>query len=257
MSLEPAAPEGTSATAPKPKLLDRLRAACRVRHYSLRTEEAYAAWGVRFIRFHRLRHPLEMGAGEINAFLTHLAVEGHVSASTQNQAFSAILFLYQKVLEVDPGRIAKRPRRLPVVLSREEVRRTLGQMEGTYRLIALLLYGAGLRLMECLRLRVQDLDWQRGEILVRHGKEGHFTISVMENRLNKEKKFLPVSYVVNSWDGKAALTSSASYHHTWERVGAFDLPATILVVTARSRVLSEEPPQEARSLKLSKYELLK
>src|SRR5262249_348574 len=161
----------------QPKLLDRLRTACRVRHYSLRTEEAYATWVVRFVRFHRLRHPLEMGAAEVNAFLRHLAVEGHVSASTQNQAFSALLFLYQKVLEVDPGRIegvirAKRPQRLPVVLTREEVRRTLGQMEGSYRLIALLLYGAGLRLIECLRLRVQDIDWERGEVLVRHGKGG-------------------------------------------------------------------------------------
>jgi len=177
MAPDPAAPQETAAPPQKPKLLDRLRAACRVRHCSLRTEEAYAAWVVRFIRFHRLRHPLEMEAQEINAFLTHLAVEGHVSASTQNQAFSAILFLYRKVLEVDPGRIegvirAKRPKRLPVVLSREELRRPLSQMEGTCRLIALLLYGAGLRLIECLRLRVQDLVWQRGEVLVRHGKGG-------------------------------------------------------------------------------------
>jgi integron integrase len=177
MSAEPPAPRGTAAQAQTPKLLDRRRTACRVRHDSLRTEEAYAAWMVRFIRFHRLHHPLEMGAAEVNAFLTHLAVEGHLSASTQNQAFSALLFLYQKVLEVDPGRIegvvrAKRPQRLPVVLTREEVRRTLGQMEGSYRLIALLLYGAGLRLIECLRLRVQDLDWERGEVLVRHGKGG-------------------------------------------------------------------------------------
>ncbi len=148
-----------------------------MRHYSLRTEESYVAWIRRFILFHGKRHPLEMGAAEINAFLTHLAVEGRVSASTQNQAFSALLFLYLKVLEVDPGRIAgavraKRPKRLPVVLSPEEVRRTLAEMEGTCRLIALLLYGAGLRLIECLRLRVQDLDWGRGEILVRHGKGG-------------------------------------------------------------------------------------
>jgi integron integrase len=158
-------------------LLDRLRAAIRVRHYSLRTEEAYVAWVRRFILFHDKRHPLEMGAADINRFLTHLAVEGHVSASTQNQAFSAILFLYQKVLEVDPGQIAgvvraNRPKRLPVVLTREEMRQVLAQLEGTYRLMALLLYGAGLRLLECLRLRVQDIDWGRGEILVRHGKGG-------------------------------------------------------------------------------------
>jgi integron integrase len=118
-----------------------------------------------------------MGTAEINGFLSHLAVEGHVSASTQNQAFSAVLFLYQKVLEGDPGRIsgvirAKRPQRLPVVLTREEVRKVIDQFEGTYRLMALLLYGAGLRLLECLRLRVKDIDWERGEILVRHGKGG-------------------------------------------------------------------------------------
>ena len=119
-------------------MLDRLRDACRLRHYSLRTEEAYAAWVVRFVRFQGLRHPLEMGAAEINAFLTHLAVEGHVSASTQNQAFSALLFLYQNVLEVDPGRIqgvirAKRPKRLPVVLSREEGRRGPAAKARTHR----------------------------------------------------------------------------------------------------------------------------
>jgi integrase len=170
MSSVPAAPQ-------QPKLLDRLRAACRVRHYSLRTEEAYAAWVVRFIRFHGLRHPLEMGTAQINAFLTHLAVEGHVSASTQNQAFSAILFLYQKVLEVDPGQItgvirAQRPVRLPVVLTRDEAARVLAELDGTYRLIGQLLYGAGLRLIECLRLRVKDVDWGLGQLLVRHGKAG-------------------------------------------------------------------------------------
>jgi integron integrase len=160
-----------------PKLLDRLRDALRLRHYSLRTEEAYVAWARRFILFHHKRHPLEMGAVEINAFLTHLAVAGHVSASTQNQAFAAILFLYQKVLEVDPGRIAgvvraNRPKRLPVVLTPDEVQRVLVLLEGTYRLIVALLYGSGLRLIESLRLRVQDIDLERRELLVRHGKGG-------------------------------------------------------------------------------------
>ena len=161
----------------QPRLLDRVREACRVRHYSLRTEDAYVQWSKRYILFHNKRHPLEMGAAEINQFLTDLAVRGGVSASTQNQAFAALLFLYQKVLEVDPGQIAgviraKRPRRLPVVLSRQEVRQVLGELQGTYRLIALLLYGAGLRLLECLRLRVQDLEWEPHQILVRHGKGG-------------------------------------------------------------------------------------
>jgi integron integrase len=146
-----------------------------VRHYSLRTEDAYADWARRFILFHQKRHPLEMGAAEINQFLTHLAVAGNVSASTQNQAFSALLFLYRNVLQVDPGRIAgviraNRPRRLPVVLTREEVRRVLAELDGTYRLMGQLMYGSGLRLLECLRLRVKDLDFGRGEIVVREGK---------------------------------------------------------------------------------------
>jgi integron integrase len=165
-----------AASQPRqPRLLDRVRAALRVRHYSLRTEECYIQWIRRFILFHHKRHPLEMGAAEINAFLTDLAVVGRVSASTQNQAFSALLFLYQKVLEVDPGRIAGvvravRPKRLPVVLTREEVRRVIEQLDGTFALIARLLYGSGLRLLECLRLRVKDIDLGRGEITVRQGK---------------------------------------------------------------------------------------
>ena len=164
-----------SPAPPPPRLLDRVREACRVRHYSIRTEDAYADWIKRFILFHDKRHPQEMGAAEINRFLTHLAVVGNVAASTQNQAFSALLFLYQKVLEVDPGRIegvirAKLPKRLPVVLTRSEIRLVLAQLTGTYRLIGQVLYGSGLRLLECLRLRVKDLDFEQAEILVREGK---------------------------------------------------------------------------------------
>jgi integron integrase len=175
MSAQPTATVSVAAEPRPPRLLDRVRAACRLRHYSLRTEEAYVAWIKRFILFHNKRHPLEMGAAEINAFLTDLAVVGRVSASTQNQAFSALLFLYQKVLEVDPGRIAGvvravRPKRLPVVLTREEVRRVIEQLDGTFALMARLLYGSGLRLLECLRLRVKDIDFGRGEITVRQGK---------------------------------------------------------------------------------------
>jgi integron integrase len=173
----PPVPPAASTAGQPPKLLDRVRNAIRVRHYSLRTEEAYVAWVRRFILFHGKRHPLEMGAAEINAFLTHLAVEGHVSASTQNQAFSALLFLYQQLLQVDPGQIdgvvrATRPRRLPVVLNRQEVRAVLAALRGVPHLVCLLLYGAGLRLLDALRLRVHDLDWVRNEILVRDGK-GH------------------------------------------------------------------------------------
>src|SRR5262245_7377533 len=136
----------TSPSTPTPpRLLDRVRHACRVRHYSIRTEDAYADWIKRYILFHNKRHPQDMGAEEINQFLTHLAVERQVSASTQNQAFSAPLFLYKSVLGVEPGLIAgairaNRPKRLPVVLTREEVRRVLSKLDGTYRLMGQLMY---------------------------------------------------------------------------------------------------------------------
>jgi integron integrase len=171
----------TPASAPPPssppKLLDRVRAACRVRHYSIRTEDCYADWVRRFILFHGKRHPQEMGVEQINQFLTHLAVDRRVSASAQNQAFSALLFLYKVVLGVDPGLItgairANRPKRLPVVLTRDEVRHVLSELDGTYRLMGQLMYGSGLRLIECLRLRVKDIDFGRGEVTVREGK-GH------------------------------------------------------------------------------------
>lgn len=160
---------------PKPRLLDQVRDSCRVRHYSLRTEVAYVQWIRRFILFHNKRHPNGMGSIEINAFLTHLAVDGCVAASTQNQAFAALLFLYRKVLGTDPGRVegairAKRPTRIPVVLTRIEVRKVLEQLDGTFLLIAQLLYGSGMRLLEGLRLRVKDIDFDRNEIAVRQGK---------------------------------------------------------------------------------------
>lgn len=160
-----------------PKLLDRVRHAIRVRHYSIRTEEAYVAWIKRYILFHGKRHPSSMGAEEINAFLTHLAVEDDVAASTQSQALSAILFLYKHVLCEEIGWIgdlvrAKRGRRLPDVLSLEEVRAVLERIEGTAHLLCTLLYGSGMRVMECVRLRVHDVDFARNEILVREGKGG-------------------------------------------------------------------------------------
>src|SRR2546427_107299 len=156
-------------------LLDELRNGIRVRHYSRRTEEAYVGWVKRFILFNKKRHPRETGMSEVQTFLTHLAVERHVSASTQNQALSAILFLYRDVLKVDDFNFemavhARRPVRLPVVLTREEVRVILGEMSGTPRIVSGLLYGAGLRLLECLTLRVKDLEFARNEIVVRDGK---------------------------------------------------------------------------------------
>jgi integron integrase len=158
-----------------PKLLDRVRHACRVRHDSIRTEDAYHDWVKRFILFHHKRHPQDMGATEITQFLTHLAVEGQVSPSTQNQAFSALLFLYRDVLQVDPGRIAgvvraNRPKKLPVVLSRPEVWGVLDHLAGTNRLLGRLMYGSGLRVLEAVRLRVKDLDFDNGLIVVREGK---------------------------------------------------------------------------------------
>src|SRR5262252_982334 len=160
-----------------PRLLDRVRFAVRARHYSLRTEEAYVGWIRRYILFHHKRHPSEMGATEINAFVTHLAVDGPVGASTQTQALSALLFLYRHVLVQelpDLGTVirAKRPGRLPTVLTRAEVRRVVGGMEGTPRLVATLLYGTGMRLLEGLRLRVKDLEFGNNRIVVRDTKGG-------------------------------------------------------------------------------------
>ena len=159
----------------KPKLLDRVRAVARLRHLSLSTERTYSDWIRRFILFHRKRHPSEMGADEIRLFLTHLAVEGRVAASTQNQALAALLFLYRDVLDVGLPYVegierAKRPQKVPAVFTREEVTALLGQLSGTYRLIASLLYGSGLRLMEALRLRVKDLDFGYMQVAVRAGK---------------------------------------------------------------------------------------
>ena len=163
------------ATPPKPKLLDQVRQAIRRRHYSDRTEKAYVHWIKRFIFFHNKCHPLEMAESEIAQFLSSLATEGRVSASTQNQAFNALLFLYSEVLSKKIGLIdgvvrAKRPQRLPVVLTKEEVKKVIDHMNGLPRLMAILLYGAGLRLMECCSLRVKDIDFSRNEIVIRAGK---------------------------------------------------------------------------------------
>lgn len=165
----------TSGVPGKPKLLDQLRSAIRVRHYSIRTEEAYVHWVCEFILFHHKRHPDEMGEAEVGRYLTHLAVNRKVTASTQNQALSALVFLYRNVLNRELGHFqdverAKKPQRLPVVFTREEVRSVLSKLEGTQWLMASLLYGAGLRLMECLRLRIKDLDFSYRQIVVRDGK---------------------------------------------------------------------------------------
>lgn len=162
-------------TAREPRLLDQVRDAIRRRHYSYRTEQSYLQWIRRYIYFHQKRHPREMGEPEIAAFLTNLAVQRQVSASTQNQALNALLFLYKHVLEMDVGLIhgvvrAKRPKRLPLVMTREEVQAVLCRLSGRDWLLACLMYGAGLRVMESIRLRVKDIDFGLKQIVVRDGK---------------------------------------------------------------------------------------
>jgi integron integrase len=174
--------------APAARLLDVFRRAIRARHYSRRTEKAYASWVTRYVLFHGKRHPREMGVPEVTRFLTHLAVEGRVSASTQNQAFSALLFLYREVLTLPlPGLDdvvrAKRPIHIPVVLTRDEVQTVLRHLRGAPWLMASLMYGAGLRLLECLRLRVKDVDFSRGELTVRDGKGQKDRMTVLPTRL--------------------------------------------------------------------------
>ena len=156
------------------KISEQLRGALRLRHCSLRTEQCYVGWYVRYVKFHGTRHPGEMGAGEVQAFLTHLAAERDVSASTQNQALNALVFLYKHVLNQPLGELnmlrAQRKPRMPVVLSPEETRRILDAMKGVAALQTRLLYGCGLRLMECLRLRIKDVDPDAGVLTVRGGK---------------------------------------------------------------------------------------
>ena len=174
--------------APKRKLLDRVRDVCRLKHYSLRTEQAYVYWIKKYILYFDKRHPLTMGKPEIEAFLTHLAVDQNVAASTQNQAFSALLFLYREVLRTDFGQLdevtrAQRRKRLPVVMTRAEVQRLLAVLTGTHQLMAKLLYGTGIRLMECLRLRVKDLDFEKRLITLRDTKSPRDRVTMLPESL--------------------------------------------------------------------------
>ena len=180
---------GEGSLEDSPRILDRVRVATRRLHYSIRTEDAYVQWAKRFILFHGKRHPDEMGENEIVAFLNHLAAEQNVAASTQNQALSALLFLYKVVLErpvewfSDKLTPAKRPERLPVVLTREEVRAVMGHLEGVHRLMAGLMYGAGLRLMETVRLRIKDVDFGQNHLVVRDGKGAKDRVTVLPGSL--------------------------------------------------------------------------
>ena len=173
---------------PKSLLLDRVRDKIRLKHYSIRTETAYVDWVRRFVVFHQRRHPRELGPEHVEAFLSHLAVQRNVAASTQNQAKSALLFLYKEVLGselpwLDNVETAKRPQRLPVVLTRTEVDAVLSRMHGTNSLIARLLYGSGLRLMEAVRLRVKDVELENCEILVRDGKGARDRVTMLPSSL--------------------------------------------------------------------------
>lgn len=175
-------------TIKPPKLLDQVRGKLRVKHYSIRTEQTYVDWIKRFIFFHGKRHPKDMEARDVEAFLTHLAVAGKVAASTQNQAKSALLFLYREVLEIqlpwlDNITQAKAPKRLPVVLTVSEVQSVLSRLTGTHALIASLLYGGGMRLMEAVRLRVKDVDFGQTQILVREGKGDKDRVTMLPQSL--------------------------------------------------------------------------
>src|SRR5438128_3398976 len=177
-------------TRNKPKLLDQVRDVIRLKHFSIRTEQSYIHWIRRFILFHHKRHPREMEETEVTEFLTHLARDGGVAASTQNQALSALLFLYKEVLKCEIGWLegverAKRPARLPVVLTRDEVHKIFAHLHGTYRLMAGLLYGSGLRLMECVRLRVKDVDLGYLRITVRDGKGAKDRVTMLPVNLAK------------------------------------------------------------------------
>ncbi len=221
---------------PKIRLLDRVRQVIRLKNYSYSTEKAYVYWIKRFILFHNKRHPKTIGEPEIETFLSHLAVERNVSASTQNQAFCALLFLYREVLgvELDSPIIsvrAKRPKRLPTVLTRPEVKLLISFMSGKYRLMAKLLYGSGLRLMECIRLRIKDIDFGQHQIIVRDGKGPKDRITVLPNAVEQELhcylrhiKLLYEDDITNSFGGVslpyalAVKYPSAQFEWKWQYI---------------------------------------
>ncbi len=196
------------------KLLEQVRDLMRLKHYSIRTERCYCDWIERFIRFHGKKHPAEMGEPEVSAFLTHLAREGRVAASTQNQALSALLFLYKGLLKREIGWLkeverARRPVRLPVVLTRDEVHKLFGHLEGMPRLMAGLLYGSGLRLMECVRLRVKDVDLGYARIVVRDGKGAKDRVTMLPinlaARLQKHLERVRAQHAQDLDDGLGAV----------------------------------------------------
>ena len=214
------------SVSPKPqKLLDQLRDAIRIKQYSYSTEKTYVHWVKRYILFHKAkqgfaRHPAEMGSPEIEAFLSHLAQEANVSASTQNQAFDALLFLYRNVLQIELAQPihalrARRAQHLPTVLSKSEVSQVLSEMQGLHQLMARLLYGCGLRLMECLRLRVKDIDFEQSKIVVREGNEE-------KNRLT----MLPAS-LVDPLKAQIAFVQKQHTRDLEQGFGSVELPSAL------------------------------
>jgi site-specific recombinase XerD len=180
---------GLPSTEGKPRLLDQVRGIIRCKHYSIRTEQSYVDWIKRYIYFHNEKHPKDLGEEHISAFLTHLAVKGKVASSTQNQALCALVFLYRHVLNKEIGEFenlirAKKPHKLPVVFTREEVKEILLQLDGVHWLMGQLLYGAGLRIMECVRLRIKDVDFGYGQIVVRNGKGQKDRVTISERCRN-------------------------------------------------------------------------
>ena len=243
-------PAGAPAEAPpaRPRLLDELRSQLRVRNYAYRTEQVYVDWARRFILFHGKRHPRDMGATEVSAFLSHLAVQRGVSASTQNQAKSAILFLYEHVLGIDLPWLAevvsaKVSRRLPVVLTSREVRSLLQSLDGTMWLVASLLYGTGMRVLEALRLRVKDVEFERREIIVREGKGAKDRVTVLpENLIQPLRTQLEATRLLHQRDLAAGLGAvhlpfalAAKYPHANRSWGwQFVFPGPRLSVDPRS-----------------------
>ena len=215
-----------------PKLLEQVREAIRARHYSLRTEETYLRWIKRFILFHDKRHPREMGGQEVQQFLSHLAVEGRVAAPTQSQALSAIVFLYQQVLKQDIGWMdevvrAKQPHRVSVVLTQGEVTAVLRHLSGTAWITVTLLYGAGLRLMECIRLRVKDVDFSYNQIVVRDGKGHKDRVTMLpqnvqaplQRHLHNVQKLHAVGSAGGPWAHLPAVCAGAQIPQCQSRVG--------------------------------------
>ncbi|MBU0710940.1 integron integrase [bacterium] len=240
------------------KLLDQVRERVRIKHYSYRTEQSYVQWIKRFILFHNKKHPKDLGEEEITQFLSHLAMQKNVAASTQNQALCAIVFLYKNVLNIDLGEFskiqwAKRPKRLPVVFSKDEVKRILAEMSGVYKIMAALLYGSGLRLSECLRLRIKDLDFDYQQITVRSGKGDKDRTTVLpESVMDDLKKHIAGVVKIQEQDIQKGYDTvylpyalADKYPNAGKEIGWHYLfPAQELAVDPRSGVLQRHHIQD-------------